>query len=100
MHRCHGLSLLVLLLFAPAGHAAPLSPGMASATGHGRVLKVQNTDVGADGAARAVRRATGGRVLSVTRVNTDGGAAWRVKVLLEGGRVRIVLVDAASGALR
>lgn len=52
--------------------------------------------VGADSAAAAVRRSTGGRVLSVD-LSPNGRPTYRVKVLLPGGRVRSVRVDARSG---
>ncbi len=99
MHRGSILSLIALLLLSTPGSALP-SPGHWPAGGDARLRQVQNSDIGANGAAQAVRRATGGRVLAVTRVNSDSGAAYRVKVLLKGGRVRVLLVDAASGAIR
>lgn len=48
-------------------------------------------------AAAIARDATGGRVLSV---ELQGGRTWRVKVLLDGKRVRTVRVDARSGAVQ
>jgi len=98
MRRRIYLNLMVLLLAAPV--LALPGPVHRPAVGPGPLLTVQNADIGANGAARVVRQATAGRILAVRRVRTDRGPAYRVKVLLAGGRVRIVLVDAASGALR
>ena len=53
-----------------------------------------------DDAAAVAQRASGGRVLSVERSETDGRAAWRVKVVTAQGEVRVILVDAASGQTR
>ena len=53
----------------------------------------QSGDVGPDQAARAAGRASGGRVLGI------GGEApeYRVKVITEGGRVRVLRIDARTG---
>jgi uncharacterized membrane protein YkoI len=48
-------------------------------------------------AAAIAREATGGRVLSV---DLQGGRSWRVKVLLNGERVRTVTIDARTGAVQ
>lgn len=61
------------------------------------VRSIQNTDIGTSAAASAAARATGGRVLSVKRGGAD---VYLVKVLLAGGKLRIVSVDARSGQLR
>ena len=53
-----------------------------------------------DDAAAVAQRASGGRVLSVERSETDGRAAWRVKVVTAQGEVRVILVDAANGQTR
>lgn len=55
----------------------------------------QRRDEGRDQAAAAVREATGGRVLGVR----EAGSEYHVKVLLPGGRVRVVRVDAKSGQI-
>ncbi len=56
----------------------------------------KSSDRGEDAAAAAVAEATGGRVLSVRRK----GEYYRVKVLTEGGRVRVYRVDARSGRIQ
>lgn len=55
--------------------------------------------VDSNGAARAVERATGGRVLSVNREDSNGRVVYRVKVLLPGGRIRVVTVDGETGSV-
>lgn len=52
-----------------------------------------------DRAAEIARRATGGRVLRVDR-RGNGHGRYRVKVLVDGQRVRHVVVDAQSGRVR
>ena len=56
--------------------------------------------VSRDEAAQVAQRETGGRVLSVERVDAGGRAMWRVKVLTPRGEVRVVMVDAGSGPSR
>jgi uncharacterized membrane protein YkoI len=57
------------------------------------------TLVDRDSAAALVRATTGGRVLGVRYASTNGSAVYQVKVLLPGGRVRIVRVNAQTGQL-
>ena len=47
-------------------------------------------------ALEIVQRATGGKVLDAK----DLGAQYRIKVLTRGGEVRVVYVDAQTGAMR
>jgi uncharacterized membrane protein YkoI len=54
-------------------------------------------DVSRDAAAAVAQRESGGRVLAVERADAGGRAVWRVKVVTQGGEVRVILVDAASG---
>ena len=56
--------------------------------------------IGPDQAAAIARAQTGGRVLDVQRVPDPGTAAYAVRLLLEAGRVRTVVVDGQSGQLR
>lgn len=48
-------------------------------------------------AAELARQAYGGKVLSVDEIKEDGQTVYRVKLLLEGGRIKIVTVDGNSG---
>lgn len=79
------LLLLAATLAAPAVH------------GGGRawppMLAQASPAVTPDAAAERVRAVSGGRILDV-RLE---GSVYRVKVLLDGGRVRIYRVDAGSG---
>ncbi|MBC5785082.1 peptidase [Ramlibacter sp. USB13] len=56
--------------------------------------------VSRDDAAVVAQRETGGRVLSVERVDAGGRPMWRVKVVTGRGEVRVVLVDMATGQTR
>ncbi|MHB8534113.1 MAG: PepSY domain-containing protein [Sulfuricaulis sp.] len=51
-----------------------------------------------DQAVTRVRRDTGGRVLSAESRDNRGHTVYRIKVLLPNGSVRVVNVDAQSGA--
>ena len=53
----------------------------------------------ADRAAAIARESTGGRVLDVRLLADDNGPAYAVRLLLNPGRVRTVLVDGTSGQL-
>jgi uncharacterized membrane protein YkoI len=48
-------------------------------------------------AADIARAAHGGKVLKVDEVNSNGQVVFRVKLLLDGGRIKIVTVDGNSG---
>ncbi|MBB5018395.1 putative membrane protein YkoI [Chitinivorax tropicus] len=56
--------------------------------------------VSRDEAAASAQRTTGGRVLSVDKAEQGGREVYRVKILTPKGEVRIVLVDADSGAVQ
>ena len=51
-----------------------------------------------DAASRAQDR-FGGRVISVTRAEQDGRPGFRVKILLENGRVKTLFVDDRTGTV-
>ncbi|MGF1614825.1 MAG: PepSY domain-containing protein [Gammaproteobacteria bacterium] len=59
----------------------------------------QSRFVDGDTAAALVRSATGGRVLGIRSSTSSGRNVYQVKVLVEGGHVRIVRVDAQTGQL-
>jgi len=92
-------SVAVLFAFALALWAiAPAAP--AAGVEIGALLLVQTTTgTSADEAAALVRAASGGRILSVRPDNKTRPAVYYVKVLLDGGRVRVYLVDANSGQI-
>jgi uncharacterized membrane protein YkoI len=60
--------------------------------------KVQQSLISQDRAAAVARSATGGRVLNI-RLEGGGRPKYRVKMLLDGKRVRTISVDARSGAI-
>ena len=51
-------------------------------------------------AASIARATTGGRVLDVRPLQNDSPSAFRVRLLIDPGRVRTVIVDADSGLIR
>lgn len=84
------LSLAVMPVFS---WAAPkhMRESMPYAQGQGRTDKSKAADI--------ARSAHGGRVLTVEEVNSDGKTIYRVKLLLDGGRIKIVTVDGNSGRI-
>jgi len=72
----------------PAAVAAAELPRLAQGSTRGLISR--------DRAADIARAATGGRVLRV-ELRRDGQPWYRVKVLVNGTRVRIVRIDARSG---
>jgi uncharacterized membrane protein YkoI len=57
---------------------------------------VQRSRVSLEQAAETVARATGGRILDAKQV----GAEYRIKVLTRKGEVRVLYVNAETGAIR
>lgn len=85
------IALFALGLPATAGHR-----------GADRVMDrivVGQTGLTAEDAAEMVQARTGGRVLAVKRIRSNGRLVYRVKVLTRKGEVRIFYVDAATGAM-
>jgi hypothetical protein len=88
------VSIAMLPGFAWASPKPSRSPmhsaqGMQYAQGESRTDKSK--------AAEIARASHGGKVLSVDEVNNDGRIVFRVKLLLDGGRIKIVTVDGNSG---
>ena len=87
--------LLAVLSSAPltvrAGHnASPVTPqSYAPET-------AQRQRVSLEQAVQTVARATGGRILDAKAVGNE----YRIKVLTKRGEVRVVYVDAETGAMR
>lgn len=78
-----------------------LPPSAAGAEPANRVLLLAQPagPVGADEAAALVRAASGGRILDVRLDDAARPPVYRVKVLLDGGRVRVYLVDPGTGRI-
>ena len=93
--RCGGV-LLAMAVFA-------FTAGPAVTWGAEKAPAAKRLDTGhlmtPESAAGVARRETGGRVLSVTPL--DGGhQGYRIRLLLDGGRVTTVLVDPRGGIRR
>ena len=84
---------MALWLIGPAA-------GARAATTPGALLLVQaSPGVSAEEAAALVGAASGGRILSVRSDGTADSPVYHVKVLLDGGRVRVYRVDGNSGRI-
>jgi|GEM_PF-1808945 hypothetical protein len=98
------MNLKKILLFTPLFAALAIClPSLASpppaVPGQPLQLAAKSGELSLDQATAKVRKETGGRVLSA-RAETNGGrTSYRIKVLLPSGHVRIVRVDAATGAM-
>ena len=55
--------------------------------------------IGPDRAAQIVQASLGGQVLSVSSGTANGRPVYRVKVLLSGGRVKVMQVSASDGQI-
>ena len=90
-----------LLLVTMVG-SVPASPAITSpkfSQGHEHIWVAARESISRDQAAETARSATGGRVLSVEAEQRRGRLIYRVKLLLKGGRVRVVNVDGQTGEL-
>lgn len=55
------------------------------------------SDISRDAAVVMAQTLSGGRVLSVEKIEREGRLIWRLKVLTPQGEVKMILIDAASG---
>jgi uncharacterized membrane protein YkoI len=69
---------------------ATAAPALAGGHGNDGQQNTQATGMSAEQAASIVQRAYGGRIVSVKA----SGSGYNVRVLLDGGRVKTVQVDA------
>ncbi len=83
----------MLIALAALGAAAPASAAVREPTPF--TVARDAGGISADQAAAIVRSAYGGRVVSVK----PAGNGWSVRVILDGGRVKTVRVD-ANGSIR
>lgn len=96
--RCLMLLLAVLSLTT----TLVATPATAE-TGHRLLLVARRggeTGMSLNEAVQQVQRETGGRVLSADTVSQGGRTVHRIKVLTPAGQVRVVTIDAQSGARR
>lgn len=84
------LLLLMLSLMPVAGAVAAPVPITLAAAGQ----------ISLDEAVRQVKAATGGRVVSSGPAKRRGRSGYRIRVVVEGGRVMTYFVDAESGAMQ
>jgi hypothetical protein len=102
--RCPVVPLLVLCSFATGVAARDwLAQGfVATPSDAPPSLRdaLPGAGIGPDQAAAIARAQTGGRVLDVQRVPEGATSAFAVRLLLDAGRVRTVVVDGQSGRLR
>ncbi len=68
--------------------------------GRGLAPPALSSSIGPDRAAAIARAQTGGRVLDVRPVPNGGRESFAVRLLLDAGRVRTVVIDGQSGQLR
>ena len=61
------------------------------------VVYAANEPLTLDDAVAKVRKKTGGKVLTADKETKDGQPVYRIKVLMKDGRVRVLLVDPATG---
>lgn len=89
-------SSVAVALLCLAGWAA--AQGFADSRGLAPPPRVPT--IGPDRAAAIAREQTGGRVLDVRPLPNGERASFAVRLLLDAGRVRTVVVDGQSGQLR
>ncbi len=89
--------MFTLLIGVLAG--VPAFDASARAAANPLLLAQATPSVSADQAAALVRTQSGGRILDLRLESRDRGLVYRVKVLLDGGRVRVYRVDAATGRI-
>jgi len=74
--------------------------GLVDGRGLGPPPPTLSSPIGPDRAAAIARAQTGGRVLDVRPVPNGGRESFAVRLLLDAGRVRTVVIDGQSGQLR
>jgi uncharacterized membrane protein YkoI len=85
--RFKHIAAALIVVFAFIAAAAP---AMAGGHGNNDGQNEQTSGMSAEQAASIVQRAYGGRIVSVK----PAGGGYNVRVLLDGGRVKTVQVDA------
>lgn len=90
--------LLALLVSVPAWSRVSVPEPLAGAETVRMQLAMRNLSPG-EAAARA-RSVYPGRVLSIKRVRSGGRIYYKVKILTGRGAVRVVFVDAQTGAVQ
>ena len=70
-----------------------------STMGHSNTVQVAQAPIGKSGAAEAARAVYGGKgkVLKVEEIKQGDKTLYRVKLLLNDGRIKFVTIDGTSG---
>ncbi len=89
--RMRALLLLSTLGLMPMADAAAVPD---------HVTLVAAAQISLDEAVRRVKGATGGRVVSAAPAKQGGRSGYRIRVVVEGGRVKTFFVDAESGSMQ
>ena len=79
--------------------AAPVEVSAAVLWEADPVVFAKSDSISLEEATEIVRRAYGGRVLSASPATQNGKRGYKIRVLLDGGRVKTVFVD-SNGAVR
>lgn len=98
------VAILVILSRKPRNRAAGRGTGLWLLLGLcSSMLMVSSAlaaGLTADEAVRQLEARHQGRVLDIQPVETGSGPAYRIKLLLPSGRVRLLVMDAEDGQLR
>lgn len=89
-----GVAVFIAIILAMSFVSTPVNAGQRYA--QAQTEQAAGARISRDQAAAAARKATGGLVLKV-ELDGKNKAIYRVRVLLEGERVRTVRVDARTG---
>ncbi len=77
--------------------ALPLAGAIVPSAWAAPIQVAQASSVGKSAAAEAARSAYGGKVLKIEEVKKGNKTLYRVRLLLDDGRVKTVTVDGSSG---
>jgi len=94
--RGRGWSLAMTMLVVTLCAAAPQQPAAARGETVRLVQRDEGRLISRDRAAEIARAQTGGRVLDVD-LRRNGSPWYRVKVLIDGRKVRSIRIDARTG---
>lgn len=105
-NNCRQINTVTALIFAAllAFAASSSVPAIASENSNAalgvHIQTLAQASISQGQAAELAKSRYGGKVLSVAKSNNGGRITYRVKLLLDSGRVIIVSVDGQSGQIR